>query len=89
MVGIMPTGSCCPDAMCSAIGFAIYSGSWVIKNNAIKNNLYYDHPQDHGYYRVNSSDQIFAGNWNGDTQGDPKFVNASKTPRDPMDSSYP
>jgi hypothetical protein len=82
----MATG---PDALTSAIGFALYSGSHIIKNNAVKNNIYFDHYQVYGTYKVNLEDQIFAGNWDGDTQGDPKFVNASSTPGDPMDDSYP
>jgi hypothetical protein len=78
-----------PDAVTSAIAFVKYSGPLVIKYNAIKNNLYKSHYQAYGYYYVNSGDQLFAGNWNGDTQGDPKFVNASKVFGDPMDSTYP
>lgn len=82
----MTTG---PDSMTSAIGFAIYSGAHIIKYNAIKNNLYYDHYQAYGAYRTSLSDQIFSGNWNGDDQGDPLFADGSKTPGDPMDASRP
>lgn|SRR3989338_8946685 len=78
-----------PDPLTSALGFAIYSGSHIVKYNAIKNNIYYDHYQTYGTSGVNLSDQIFAGNWNGDVQGDPKFVNASKALGDPMDASLP
>jgi hypothetical protein len=78
-----------PDATTSAIGFGQYGGTWIIKYNMIKNNLYYDNYQNYGYYHVNASDQVFAGNWSGDTQGDPKFVNATAAFGDPLDSSYP
>lgn len=78
-----------PDPLTSAIGMAIYSGSHIVKFNTIKNNLFSDHYQVYGYSNVNSSDQIFAGNWNGDAQGDPQFQNASKSPGDPMDSTHP
>ncbi len=78
-----------PDAMTSAIGMALYGGSWVIKNNSIKNNVFYNHYQTFGTYRVSLSDQAIAGNWDGNAQGDPKFVNASKTPGNPADSSLP
>ena len=82
----MTTG---PDALTSAIAFAIYSGSHVITDNAIKNNIYYSHYQVYGYYYVSSGDQTFANNWDGDTQGDPLFVDASTTPGDPTDSTWP
>lgn len=82
----MATG---PDVRMSAIGFSVYSGSLMIKYNATKNNICYDHYQTYGTYQVNLSDQTFAGNWNGNTQGDPKFVDASKTPGDPMNFSVP
>ena len=66
-----------PDAMTSAIGLAIYGGSWIIKYNAIKNNIYYDHYQAYGTYGpVSLNDQILAGNWDGDTLGNPLFVNS-------------
>jgi hypothetical protein len=40
-------------------------------------------------YHVNLADQFFAGNWDGDAQGDPKFVNANTDLGDPMDASLP
>ncbi len=82
----MATG---PDPLTSAIGFAIYDGPLIITGNAVKNNIYYDHYQVYGAYNVNLGDQIFDGNWDGDTQGDPLFVDASLTPGNPMDSSLP
>ena len=82
----MSTG---PDPMTSAIGFAIYSGTHVIKFNALKNNLYYDHYQALGVYQVSLDDQIIANNWNGDTQGDPFFVNAPLTLGDPTNANLP
>jgi hypothetical protein len=79
-----------PDAMTSAIGFAIYNGSWIIKNNAIKNNIYFDHYQVYGTYGgVSLNDQTFAGNWDGDVLGDPKFVNATAALGDPINADYP
>ncbi len=77
------------DHMNSGIGFGIYSGSHIIKYNAFKNNLLYKHRVPYGTYYVNLADQIFAGNWDGDTKGNPEFVNASENLGDPMDSSLP
>ena len=77
------------DHMNSGIGFGIYSGSHIIKFNAFKNNLLYRHRVPYGTYNVSLSDQIFAGNWDGDTQGNPGFINASDLLGDPMDSSSP
>lgn len=77
------------DHMNSGIGFGIYSGTHIIKFNAFKNNLLYRHRVPYGTYYVNLSDQIFAGNWDGDAQGNPQFVNASDVLGDPMDSSLP
>jgi len=71
------------------IGFTFYGGSHIIKYNAIKNNLLYKHRVPYGTYSVSLADQTFAGNWDGDTQGNPQFVNASETLGDPMDSSVP
>jgi hypothetical protein len=78
-----------PDALTSAIGMAIYSGPRTIAQNAIKNNVFYRHYQAFGFYNVSTSSQIFAGNWNGDTQGDPLFVSASTTFGDPTDQTHP
>jgi hypothetical protein len=77
------------DHMNSGIGFGLYSGDHIIKYNAIKNNLFYQHKLTFGTYKVNLSDQIFVGNWDGNTRGDPKFVNAGIIPGDPMDPSVP
>jgi hypothetical protein len=77
------------DVRTSAVGFSVYSGSHIIKHNSLKNNIYYDHYQTYGSYRVSLGDQVFEGNWDGDSQGDPRFVNASKTPGDPLDPSVP
>jgi len=77
-----------PDAMTSAIGFAIYGGPWIIKYNAIKNNIYYDHYQTYGTYGGASlNDQTFAGNWDGNAQGNPLYVNGASA--DPSNSSLP
>lgn len=75
------------DHMNSGIGFGIYSGSHIIKYNAIKNNLLYKHRVPFGTYYVNLSDQIFAGNWDGDSQGNPQFLNANEVLGNPMDDS--
>jgi PKD repeat protein len=74
----------------SAIFLVIYGGTHVIENNAIKNNLLYKHIAPYGAYGyADLGDQIFAGNWDGDTQGDPLFVNASLVLPDPMDPDLP
>jgi hypothetical protein len=84
------------DHMSSGIGFGIYSGSLIIKDNALKNNVLYKHKLTLGEYDINTSDrtgimavQVFANNWDGDKQGDPKFVDANPLPGDPMDSLLP
>ena len=59
------------DHMNSGIGFGLYSGSHVIRHNAIQNNLLYRHREPFGSYRVDLTEQIFAGNWDGDTRGTP------------------
>lgn len=82
----MATG---PDAMTSAIGFAIYSGTHVIKDNTLKNNLFLDHYQSYGSYRVALNEQEFSGNWDGDRQGDPGFINAGNKLGNPEDPTYP
>jgi len=43
------------DRIVSAIGFSIYSGSWTIRNNAIKNNLLYKHRKPYGEYYYHGS----------------------------------
>jgi len=55
----------------------IYFASSQSTGNLVKNNLYYLYNTT---YSINTSGQTFANNWAGDTQGDPKFVNASGTP---------
>jgi hypothetical protein len=63
------------------------SSSSVATGNAIKNNLYYSNYQ---VYSGNTAVQTFSNNWNGDVQGDPKFVSASLTPpTDKTDSTLP
>ena len=88
-----------PDAYRRAktsIYFAIYSGPRVIEHNVIKNNILYKHRIPFDEYNINTSDrrglitqQTFVNNWDGDTKGDPAFVNASETFGDPMDSTLP
>ncbi|MFC2168176.1 hypothetical protein ACFLRW_04255 [Acidobacteriota bacterium] len=77
------------DHLNSGIGFGIYSGSHIIKNNAFKNNLLYKHRVPFDSYKVNLKDQVFLNNWDGDTQGDPKFVNATISFGDPMEANFP
>jgi hypothetical protein len=84
------------DHMSSGIGFGIYSGPLVIKDNALKNNVLYKHKLTFGEYNINISDrtgimavQVFANNWDGDKKGDPKFVDANPLQGDPMDSLLP
>lgn len=78
-----------PDPGNAAVYLAIWDGSFVIKNNVFKNNLYFGHPKAYGVYRVSLQDQVFAGEFNGDVSGNPRFVNASSALGDPMDASYP
>jgi hypothetical protein len=78
-----------PDPGNAAAYFAIWDGPLIIKFNVFKNNLYSGHPKAYGVYRVNLSDQTFANEFNGDTAGDPRFVNATATPGDPMTDDYP
>lgn len=83
-----------PDAANTAISFTIYSGSWVIRYNNIKNNLLYRHDQYNGkIYGFMPSNletyQTFSNNYNGDALGDPKFIDASPAPGDPTNRSYP
>lgn len=88
-----------PDAYRRAktgIYFAIYSGPRVIEHNDLRNNIIYKHRVPFDEYNINTSDrrglitqQTFVNNWDGDTKGDPAFVNASETFGDPMDSLPP
>lgn len=84
------------DHMSSGIGFGIYSGPLIIKDNVLKNNVLYKHRVPFGEYNINTTNrlgiiavQVFAGNWDGDTRGDPLFVNANPVPGDPMDTTMP
>lgn len=77
------------DHMNSGIGFGFYSGSLLIQNNYIINNLLYNHRVPYGTYKVNLDDQVFAGNWVGESQGDPKFVSASPVLGDPFNRTLP
>jgi hypothetical protein len=55
--------------------------------NALKNNLYYSNYQ---VYTGRTANQTYSKEFNGDNQGDPKFVNASTTPpADKTDSTLP
>jgi hypothetical protein len=88
-----------PDAYIRAktgIYFAIYGGPRVIEHNVMKNNILYKHRVPFDEYNINTSDrrglitqQTFVNNWDGDTKGDPAFINASETFGDPMDSTLP
>jgi hypothetical protein len=83
-----------PDAYIRAktgIFFAIYSGPRVIEHNVIKNNILYKHRIPFDEYNINTSDrrglitqQTFVNNWDGDTQGDPIFADATIT----LDNNY-
>lgn len=61
---------------------AIWFSNSVNTGNIVKNNLYSANYQVHSGV---TAKQTFADNWNGDTQGAPKFVNASTTP--PVDKT--
>jgi hypothetical protein len=73
------------------MAFVKYGGSYTVKYNQIKNNLYlYNNLGLYGTYGgILLADQTFANEWDGDSQGDPKFVNASATPGDPFNSAFP
>ena len=53
--------------------------------NALKNNLYSARARVYGVSGNSLANQSFANNWDGDTQGNPLFVNASTNP--PADKS--
>ena len=63
---------------------AIWFSNSVNSGNQIKNNLYFANRVAHTGY---VGQQVFANNWDGNTQGDPKFQNASTSP--PADKSDP
>jgi hypothetical protein len=77
------------DQQRSQIGFQNWSTSFTVKYNVIKNNLFYDAPRPYGYNGALASDQTFANNYNGDSSGNPLFVNATSTSGSPTDLSYP
>jgi hypothetical protein len=84
------------DHMSSGLGFGIYSGPLVIRDNAIKNNIFYKHKLTIGEYNINTADrtgliaaQSFACNWDGDKRGDPRFTSASTGLFDPWSASLP
>lgn len=77
------------NALTSAIGFAKYSGTKMIAQNVIKNNIYLHHYQDYGTYYVSLSDQVLEGNWNGETDGDPLLVDAPTVLGDPQIADLP
>ena len=84
------------DHSSCGICFAIYSGPLIIGDNVLKNNILYRHRIPFGEYNINTTDrkgiiavQIFENNWNGDAQGDPKFVNADTAFSDPKDAGLP
>lgn len=73
---------------------AILFDDWTAsenKYNVIKNNLFYYHGQLYGQNNsARLTDQTFADNFDGDTIGDPKFVNAPLTaPADHTDPTLP
>jgi len=80
----------------AGISFAHYSGSWVVQDNALKNNLLYKHRKTYGEYNSKTSNrtgiiilQIWANNYDGDALGNPQFINAPTTPGDPFDAATP
>jgi hypothetical protein len=56
------------------------------KGNALRNNLFYATKKAYG---GNPGAQSFANDWDGNTLGNPLFVNASTTPSDPGDRTLP
>jgi len=76
------------DQQSSAMCFARYNaGTLIVKYQEVKNNLFYNHPRVFGASGASLSDQTFAGNWDGDTQGNPLFVNGASA--DPSLSTLP
>jgi hypothetical protein len=83
-----------PDAVNTAIAFTIYDGTWQIRYNDIRNNLFYHHKNYSSSIFGSlpsglSTYQTFGNNFNGDAMGDPKFINASTTIGPLSDSTYP
>jgi hypothetical protein len=56
------------------------------KGNVVRNNLFYKTVKAYG---GSTSAQNIANDWDGNTKGDPLFVNASTTPGDPNNGSLP
>jgi hypothetical protein len=84
------------DHMSSGIGFGIYSGPLVIKDNALKNNILFKHKLTIGEYNINTTDrtgllanQVFTNNWDGDKKGDPQFIDATIAQHDPFNAALP
>jgi len=82
----------------AGISLALYSGSNLIEDNVLKNNIFYNHRKvfdayvnNHRIPHISRSQliesQIYSSNWDGDTQGNPYFVkaNANLSDADPMD----
>ncbi|MBE9484243.1 MAG: hypothetical protein IMY74_05325, partial [Bacteroidetes bacterium] len=66
---------------------AVWFGHSSNTGNVLKNNLYYENYQVYAGYIGN---QTFVNEFDGDTEGDPLFVNASTTPpEDKTDSTLP
>lgn len=84
------------DHMSSGLGFGIYSGNLEIKSNFFINNLFYRHRVPIDEYNIRTIDrkgllalQTFSHNWDGDTQGDPRFIEASTDLSDPLKAVPP
>lgn len=72
-----------------AVQFNDWTSSSTV-SNAMKNNIYYKHKKTYGENGSALSSQTVANNWDGDSQGNPMFVNASVTaPANKSDSSLP
>lgn len=66
----------------------IYFVSGANENNLLRNNLFEDTGAQ-GDYTGNTSEQDFAGDYDGNTQSDPSFTNPTTTPYDPTDTVNP
>lgn len=73
------------------IRFSHTQSGCEVKNNKIKNNLFYSHVKLYGTSGASLNDQTFANNFGNDNDSiDPLFVNASTNPPvDKTDSSLP
>lgn len=65
------------SATAGGISLAFYGGTRSIVGNVMKNNLFHQNDKAFGNYRVDFSQQTFAGNF--EQTGDPLFVNAPLT----------